>query len=93
VYSELFDLYSSQNIIGVLKLRMLWAGHVASMGVRGRGEVHNWVFWGGNMREKDHLKHIGVDGRIILKWIFKMSDGEVWTGLIWLRIGTCGRLL
>ena len=25
-----------------------------------------------------------VDGRIILKW----WDGEAWTGLIWLRMGT-----
>jgi hypothetical protein len=32
----------------------------------------------------------GVDGRIILKRILKMWDGEAWTGVIWLRIGTGG---
>jgi hypothetical protein len=25
---------------------------------------------------------------IILKWVFKMWDGEAWIGLIWIRIGT-----
>jgi hypothetical protein len=35
----------------------------------------------------------GVDGRIILNWIFKKWDGKAWTGLIWLRIGTGGGLL
>jgi hypothetical protein len=28
--------------------------------------------------------------RIILKWIFRKWDGEAWTELIWLRIGTGG---
>jgi hypothetical protein len=31
--------------------------------------------------------------RIILKWISERQDGVVWTGLIWLRIGTSGELL
>jgi hypothetical protein len=39
------------------------------------------------------LEDPGVDGTIILKWIFKKWDGRVWTGLIWLRIGTGGGLL
>jgi hypothetical protein len=37
---------------------------------------------------KRPLEEPGVHGRIILKWIFKKWDGEAWTGLIWLRIGT-----
>jgi len=28
--------------------------------------------------EKGHLKDIGIDGRIILKWIFKEWDGQAW---------------
>jgi hypothetical protein len=35
----------------------------------------------------------GVDGRIILKWIFERLGGRAQTGLIWLRIGTDGGLL
>jgi hypothetical protein len=29
-------------------------------------------FWWGNFRERARLEDLGVDGRIILNWIFKM---------------------
>jgi len=32
----------------------------------------------------------GVDGRILLRWIFRKWDVVVWTGSSWLRIGTDG---
>ena len=28
-------------------------------------------FGGGNLRERDHLEDLGVNGRIILRWIFR----------------------
>ena len=37
-----------------------------------------------------YLEDPDVDGRIVLKWIFKNWDGEAWTGLIWIRTGTGG---
>jgi len=67
---EFYYLYSSSNVISVIKSRMRWAGHVARMG---QGEV-NAGFWCGYLMERDRLEHLRVDGRIILKW----------TGLIWL---------
>jgi len=35
----------------------------------------------------------GIDGRIILRWIFSKWDVGVWTGMSWLRTGTGGRHL
>jgi len=35
----------------------------------------------------------GIDGRIILRWILRKWDVVVWTGLLWLRIGTVGESL
>jgi len=84
---ELNDLYCSSNIVRLIKLRRVrWARHVASMGDR-RGVYR---FWWGNLRVIVHLGDSGVDGRIILRWIFRKWDVGVWTGSSWLRIGTVG---
>jgi len=65
---ELNDMYSSSNIVQVIKSRrMRWAWHVAHMGER-RGIYRVWL---GNVREKDHLGDPGIDGMIILRWIFR----------------------
>jgi hypothetical protein len=57
--------------------------------MEGGGEV----FWRGNLRERDHLEDQGVNGTIILRWIFRKWAVGVWTGLSPLRIGTGGRHL
>jgi len=39
-------------------------------------------FWWGNLTERDHLEDPGVDGRIIIRWIFRNWDGGMgWIGL------------
>jgi len=36
-------------------------------------------FGGGNLRERVHSEDPGVDGSIILKWIFRKWDAGAWT--------------
>ena len=36
--------------------------------------VEHTGFWWGNLRERDHLGDQDVDGRIILRWVFRKWD-------------------
>ena len=82
---ELRDLYSSPNVILVMKSRR-WAGRVARMGDK-TGASRVLV---GTPEGKRPLANPGVDGRVIINWIFKKLDVQAWTGLIWLRLGIGG---
>ena len=84
---ELNGLYCSRNIIQVIKSRrMRWVGHVADTGER-RG-IHRVLV--GKPEERDHLGDPGINGRIIFRWSFRKRYMGVWTGSIWLRMGTGG---
>jgi hypothetical protein len=56
-----------------------------------RGEACTGV-WRGYLKERDYCGDPGIDGRILLRWIYKWDVG-IWSGLRWLRIRTGGGLM
>jgi hypothetical protein len=39
-------------------------------------------FWSGNLKGRDHMEDLGVDGRIIIEWVLKKLGGNVWIKFI-----------
>ena len=73
-HEELYDLYSTSDVIRMIKSKMMiLVGHVASVMERRMRAVFWWV----NLREMDYLEDIGVGRRIIFKWLFKKYSGDV----------------
>jgi hypothetical protein len=72
IYDEEFnDRYSSANIIRLIKSRrMRWVGYLAH--IKDKRCAYRLLV--GKPGERDHFEDPGVDGRIILKWIFKKWD-------------------
>jgi hypothetical protein len=68
---------------------MRWAGHVACV----QKKRNTYKVRQGNVKERDHLEDLGIDGKITLKWIIGKWDGRMWTGFVWFSMGTNGRLL
>jgi hypothetical protein len=87
---KLHNLCFSAYIAGLSKQgKFDVLGHVAS-----RGQVRNvYNCWLKNLLQRDHLKCLGIDVRIILNWSLKNLVGKMWPELICLRAGTVGSLL
>jgi hypothetical protein len=50
-------------------------------------------YWLLSRNERDHCEDQDPVRLIILRWILERWDEVVWTGLVWLKIGTGGELL
>jgi len=50
------------------------------------------AFWWENLKERDNLEDLHIDGRIILKLILNECNVRMWTEFSWLRIGQSGGL-
>ena len=83
---ELNDLYSSPSIVRVSKSRrMRGAEHVTRMG---ESRCVYKVLVGKPEGNSPLKKKLGLEGKIILRWIFGKWDMEAWTRSKCLRIGT-----
>jgi hypothetical protein len=79
---ELNNLYSSPNIVRVIKIEKNEMGEACN--AYGGEEMRMQGFGGETSGKRDHLGDPGVHGRIILRWTFRKWD------VGWLRIGTGG---
>jgi hypothetical protein len=62
----------------IISRRLKGVGHVVHM-EENRGIYSVLVR---KLRERGHLGDPGLDGRIVLRWIFRKWDMRAWTGLI-----------
>ena len=66
---EIKELYCSPNVVWVIKSRIRWEGHVTRMVERKSADKET--------QGRNHVEDLGVDSRIVLKWIFKNQAGRV----------------
>jgi hypothetical protein len=85
---ELHNVYASPKIRVIKSRRMRSAGHVAcTRALRSAYKIRV------KKPERDHTEDLRVDGKIILERILGKKGVKVWTGFIWLKSETSGRIL
>jgi len=73
-------------LLVIRSIKMRWFWHVARVG-EGRGcTTFRWR----THREKDHWVKPDLDGRIILRWVFRNLNLGLCPGLSWFMIETGG---
>jgi hypothetical protein len=86
---ELHTLYSSSNIIRMITSRRIrWKRHVELTGEK--RNAHRDL--AGRPERKRPLERPWHRWEDNIKWILEEQDAVGWTGLIWRRRGTSGRL-
>jgi hypothetical protein len=60
--------------------------------MHGAREIHIRRFWCGNIKRREHLEDLGVDGRIMLEWVLEKWGWVACPRFTWLRMGTSGGL-
>jgi hypothetical protein len=80
---ELRNLYSSPNIIGNIKEDEM--GSACSMN---REKMNAYRILVGKPEKKRPLGRARRSWKVLLRWILEKQDGVIWTGFIWLAIGT-----
>jgi hypothetical protein len=84
---KLNNLWPSPTIVRVIKIEKKEMGSTCGAYGEERGVYRVLV---GKPEGKRPWGDTGLDGRIILRRIFRKWDVGVWTGLSWLRVGTGG---
>ena len=69
---KLYNIYSSSNIIRVIKSKSMKGGGVCCR----NGKRNAYRAWGENLQERDYMEDLGVDWKIILKIDLKETGWE-----------------
>jgi hypothetical protein len=56
-------------------------------------EINAYRVWSEYLKKRGHLQDLGLDWRIILKWILKKQDGTKQIGFMWCRRRASGGVL